>query len=361
MGRNLSGKLQTIDGMRGIAAISVLLFHLGGWTTQSWIFSHGYLAVDFFFCLSGFVMAYAYGQRLSRGEMDVAEFVTQRLIRLYPVILLGMLLGAGYYLTLSLFGRSQSFGIADLVLAVALNVLLIPFSLSQSALGPGIYPINTPFWSILFELIANFAWAVFLRRMPPLLLFLLSSVIAISAFSLLDGINVGGLTGQFWWGILRVLVGFSAGLLVFQLRSAGSIMNAIPRLNSYVLLVILAALFAVPDVVGVWFDLACAIVVFPFLTLLGTVAGEKDHDSVLEWLGSISYPLYGIHRPISLLIATGLIRFSISHAEIIAVVLGFAASIISAHFSFYFFDQPIRRMLRDKFSRAGRTARLAAP
>ena len=83
----------TLDGLRGIAAIVVVIFHdLSPFDLDSLI-PHAPLAVDFFFCLSGFVVAYAYEKRLL-GTMSFADFVAVRIIRLYPLILAGLLLGA---------------------------------------------------------------------------------------------------------------------------------------------------------------------------------------------------------------------------------------------------------------------------
>ncbi len=83
-----------LDGLRGIAALAVVVFHFMEWIipdfTQNFI-GHGFLAVDFFFCLSGFVIAYAYDKRLP--QMGIRAFFTSRLIRLHPLVIIGTLLG----------------------------------------------------------------------------------------------------------------------------------------------------------------------------------------------------------------------------------------------------------------------------
>src|SRR5262245_14845562 len=84
-------RLETLDAMRGVAAIVVVTFHLGsllpGATTE------GYLAVDFFFALSGYVLARTYDARLEHG-MESLDFIRRRIIRLYPLYLIGFSLGA---------------------------------------------------------------------------------------------------------------------------------------------------------------------------------------------------------------------------------------------------------------------------
>src|SRR5437763_7921827 len=85
---------KTLDGLRGVAAVTVVIFHIfetfsGGDHTRQ-IINHGYLAVDFFFVLSGFVIGYAYDDRW--GKMSLGGFFKRRLIRLHPMIIIGMLI-----------------------------------------------------------------------------------------------------------------------------------------------------------------------------------------------------------------------------------------------------------------------------
>jgi peptidoglycan/LPS O-acetylase OafA/YrhL len=85
-----------LDGLRGVAALMVVVFHLfeahAGGDPQKQIINHGYLAVDFFFLLSGFVVAYAYDDRW--GGMSVGRSYKRRLVRLQPMIIIGTLIGA---------------------------------------------------------------------------------------------------------------------------------------------------------------------------------------------------------------------------------------------------------------------------
>jgi peptidoglycan/LPS O-acetylase OafA/YrhL len=79
----------TLDGLRGVAAAVVLCYHTHVFRGSAAVAPHGYLAVDFFFLMSGFVIASAYQEKLEAGFL-VADFVTQRAIRLYPVALAGI-------------------------------------------------------------------------------------------------------------------------------------------------------------------------------------------------------------------------------------------------------------------------------
>ncbi|QQO13527.1 acyltransferase [Bradyrhizobium diazoefficiens] len=341
----MSEKLHTLDGMRGVAAISVLFLHLGNWTEQRWFFTHGYLAVDFFFCLSGFVMAHAYGRRLAEN-MTFKNFLVQRVIRLYPVILLGMVLGGLYYLVLATLTRNPTFGAPDVAVAFGLNLFLIPFYFWPSALGGGIYPLNTPFWSIFFEMVANLIWARFLVRVSPVLLFASAAVLGLCLFPQYARIDGGGLIDQFWLGTLRVLVGFSAGLLVHNLY-AEKRLDWISGINPWLLLAVLLGLFSVPNAGGVGYDMVCILLVFPLLTLLGARAGGNSGQALLEWLGAISYPLYGIHRPICLAMVF-VIAPRLHLPQPLIVITGVIGSLCAAHVTYYYFDEPVRRILRSR-------------
>jgi peptidoglycan/LPS O-acetylase OafA/YrhL len=89
---NLREKFIFLDGLRGVAAMSVGILHAGQIFNVDIIPRHGYLAVDFFFCLSGFVIAYAYEERLF-GQHSWGRFALLRVIRLYPMIVVGTALG----------------------------------------------------------------------------------------------------------------------------------------------------------------------------------------------------------------------------------------------------------------------------
>lgn len=88
-------RFAALDGMRGLAAIFVLLFHLGQWQYRPTLAANAGLAVDFFFTLSGYVLALAYAGRLDAG-MSPWRFFVLRLIRLMPLIIVATLISAGY-------------------------------------------------------------------------------------------------------------------------------------------------------------------------------------------------------------------------------------------------------------------------
>src|SRR5688572_5964759 len=94
----MSGKphFETLDGLRGVAALAVLVAHASAILLGESVVPRQLLAVQFFFMLSGFVMAYSYEQKLLFG-MPFRDFILRRVIRLYPMILLGALLGFMFF------------------------------------------------------------------------------------------------------------------------------------------------------------------------------------------------------------------------------------------------------------------------
>lgn len=116
-----------LDGLRGVAALVVVCFHIFEAYATSHLdqrINHGYLAVDFFFILSGFVIGYAYDDRWKR--MTIKEFIKRRLIRLHPMVVMGAVIGAVMFYTqgCSVWDVTKvSIGI--LLLSMLLNALLI--------------------------------------------------------------------------------------------------------------------------------------------------------------------------------------------------------------------------------------------
>src|SRR5882762_5908334 len=88
-----------LDGLRGVASVIVIVFHVfeafTGGNKFVQIINHGYLAVDFFFLLSGFVVAYAYDDRW--GKITTWDFYKRRLVRLQPMVIMGSLIGAALF------------------------------------------------------------------------------------------------------------------------------------------------------------------------------------------------------------------------------------------------------------------------
>ncbi|MEG1685572.1 MAG: acyltransferase, partial [Bacteroides sp.] len=216
-----------LDGLRGVAAITVVCFHLFEAYATSHLdqrINHGYLAVDFFFILSGFVVGYAYDDRW--GTMTTKEFIKRRIIRLHPMVVMGALIGAiiFYFQGCSVWDVSKV-TITALFIATFINALLIPATPGTEIRGVGeMYPLNGPSWSLFFEYIGNLLYVFFIRKLSTKALSLLVFIAGggLATFAILGpyGDICAGFTLtkiEFIAGFLRLLFSFSAGLLLIRI------------------------------------------------------------------------------------------------------------------------------------------------
>ena len=186
---------ELLDGLRGIAALLVIWYHIFEGFATSPIdqrFNHGYLAVDFFFILSGFVVGYAYDDRW-KTTMNTKDFFKRRLIRLHPMVILGAVLGA---ITFCIQGCEKWDGtqvsISMVMLTLLLNLFLIPAvpGSGSEVRGNGeMYPLNGPSWSLFFEYIGNILYALFIRRFSTKQLTVL---VILAAVMILISVGVSG-------------------------------------------------------------------------------------------------------------------------------------------------------------------------
>ena len=151
---------EILDGLRGVAAVMVIIFHLfeahAGGSHLTQIINHGYLAVDFFFMLSGFVIGYAYDDRWNR--MTVGTFFKRRIIRLHPMVIMGSIVGAAffYFQESSCFPPIENTSIGTMLLVMLLGCTLLPLPLKFDIRGwTEMHPLNGPAWSLYYEYIGN--------------------------------------------------------------------------------------------------------------------------------------------------------------------------------------------------------------
>jgi len=259
-----------LDGLRGVAALCVVIFHFSEmviWDYGKLWIGHGFLAVDFFFCLSGFVLGYAYDDRILR--MGLGSFLRARLIRLQPMVVLGAVLGLIAFYA-NPFGITPGYGPGKLALLFAGSVLLIPYGAMHER-GQNLFSLNAPSWSLFWEYIANLAFGIGLYRMRHRYLVavvLVSALILCWAGHLAGNLSGGWSARNFWYGGARVTFSFSTGLLVYRKGWR-------PRtgLGFIVLSIFLVLALAVPYVRGGWVREAAEIIVFfPLLVALGAGA-----------------------------------------------------------------------------------------
>lgn len=353
-----------LDGLRGVASVMVVAFHIFEAHSTSHldqVINHGYLAVDFFFVLSGFVVGYAYDDRW--GKMSIGDFFKRRLIRLQPMVVIGMIIGAifFYFQDSVLWPGIHSVSVWKMLLIMIIGMTLFPVPPSMDIRGwAEMHPLNGPGWSLFFEYIANFLYGIFIRKFSKKVLAIL---VLISAFALIqlavtspNGDIIGGWSidpTQLRIGFTRLMYPFFAGLLLFRVTKITHIKNAFTWCS---LLIIIA--LSVPRIGGsthLWmnglYDSLTVILVFPIIVYLGA-SGElisKNATRICKFLGDISYPIYMTHYPL-IYIYTGWVadhKLKIGHA-IPEALLVFISSILLGYASLKLFDEPVRLWLKNK-------------
>jgi peptidoglycan/LPS O-acetylase OafA/YrhL len=364
---------EILDGLRGVAALLVLWYHVHeGFSFASGApviegINHGYLAVDFFFMLSGFVISYAYDDRLGKS-LSLGGFFKRRLIRLHPMVVLGAIWGAVCFV---LQGSVQWNGTHVATSAVMIALLCAMFFIP--AAPQGIYevrgngesfPLNGPAWSLFFEYIGNILYALFIRRLSNKCLGILAAVLGLAwgAFAIFDGSGYGNI-GVGWslidygflTGLLRMLFPFTLGMLVRRNFKPIAVRGAFAMCSVMLLLI-----FLVPNITnqgaillnGVY-EFFCISVIFPAMLIIGASAkiSGKLASRVCNYLGNVSFPLYITHYPVMYLfyawmIDTGRCTLANTWQVTIGVCLW---NLLFATICMKFYDMPVRKMLTRKF------------
>ena len=359
----------TLDGLRGIAALAVITRHAAAYFSSVSIyvlpnagappisvgpFFESYLAVDFFFVLSGFVLAHAYGERLRHG-LSAMQFMAIRLIRLYPLYLLSLVISAIVGWVSLAHGETSPLELTKNLIAGA---LFLPSPSLRDF--DSLFPLNGPAWSLFFELLANLSLGYIGGRLKNTTLFLIVTTAAVAlVIAVIGGLfgfgaaGIGSMVDGFEWrsigaGCLRVAYSFSAGVLVYRVWSIRK-----PRINvpHFVLVSLLIAILVQnpPEHYRTAFDLVVAILIFPLLIWFGASSVANGVvGRVFTWLGTSSYAVYVLHVPLYNLTLQIIDEISPANVEdfdlywgAMFVVFVFVVAMIADRF----FDRPVRAML----------------
>ena len=406
-----------LDGLRGVAALMVVWYHVfegfgfagavngvsdGSITT----FNHGYLAVDFFFMLSGFVISYAYDGRWGSGRgcsgsgtsgccspagsLTLAGFIRRRLIRLHPMVIMGAIIGA---ISFCIAGGTNWIGEAiswqNIALALVLGMLLIPAwpGARFDVRGNGeMYPLNGPSWSLFFEYIGNILYALLIRKLSTKWLKCLTAtlgvcfaIFAITNTSGYGSIGVGWTLDctNFFGGLVRMLFPFTLGMLIRRTlfnrlaaqqathhsnTTSSAAAHSLADKHAFAICsALLFVIFSVPFLgAGEHFspngiyETLCIAVIFPAITILaasstggGDGCSSNSVGAITKYLGDLSYPLYIVHYPVMYLFYKWLINTG--HYTLgscwPAVILVLCTSLALATLCLKLYDEPVRKWL----------------
>jgi len=287
-------RFMVLDTLRGYAAIVIMIYHF---KAISPIYA-SYLAVDFFLILSGFVLTHAY---FRHEGFNFWTFAQARVARLYPLHLITLIASLGVYvLTARYIDKS--------------DLLLHLLMLHNIGLGPDTIEFNSPAWSISVEFWVNIVMALALISVLPTLRnrwarWLLLATISFVAFAILS-ISPGHLNGVqdhvvpfVNMGLLRGFGSFCLGMIVYEVY-----LYVLPKLNKDTLDLIgqvtpVAIILFAMSLFSPLKETALDFLFVPFFCFVVFLAAFERGRGVpqlgqFSYLGTISFAVYLIHRPV---------------------------------------------------------------
>ncbi|AFL88561.1 putative acyltransferase [Terriglobus roseus DSM 18391] len=351
-------RFHLLDALRGLVSVLVVYLHAPAYLNLR--AGHDTtLGVDFFFCLSGFVIAFSYERRLALS-LTFKQFLRARLIRLYPIYLFGLLEGTISFLLVMVKFPLSIGDVGRLSILFGLQTLILPgFGVWKSHL---LFPLNFPAWSMFFELLVNIAFAAAIRKKIAsnkalIATYAVSLALMIGLTTQYKGTDVGwGLNaGHLIGGTARVCLSFVAGVLILRYTRANPRKSFSDRISIFASLGIIIALLLIlqsphPVLRTKLFQLLAISSLLPATVYLGSRCHvSKRLAPVCAFLGDISFPLYLIHAPIMVLfdlpaVKALLLRLPSLQPLVVPSVLLIAGTI--SYFVMTYYDLPVRAFLR---------------
>ena len=363
-------RFEVLDGMRGVAAISVMVYHYGSNPIVP-PFQNACIAVDLFFMLSGFVIAHSYGARL-QSNMGFFEYILKRIIRLYPMFLLGIAIGTPVLYLVARSGLATN-SMRSIAEGTFCNFMFMPYINNFNIQDMGdiggttgeIFPTNPPAWSLFFEMIASFAFPfLFKLKQKNLIRVTLFSFAVLLLYGFLYAfpndhyvfeLRGGWNKSSFMEGFPRVFFGFSFGILLYSLIDdarldkfravAGRFIS-----HPYALYLLTLFVLAIPHTARGLYPVLVLAIVAPCLVYIGSTLSCRGNINVkvARFLGWISFPIYCLHFPIgrAVFLLSDKAHYSKSFAFLTSIILTFTLSIIFTKF----YDEPVRAYLSKRLS-----------
>ena len=351
-GTTMRRYFESLDLVRGIAACAVLIYHIDFmFGLRHRLLPGGYLAVDLFFVLSGFVLSLNYQDAAARGEISFRTYLTARLARLYPLFVATTVIG---FVVMTMRHKSNFgyFDTAALVKSAALNLAMLP-SFAGAYGTSTLFFFNPATWSIFFEMVASVLFFVCLVRLRAraLMLLLGGAVTAVAATVIWFGtVDLGYATENMWAGFARVAFSFIAGMLVYRLYRRRP--WQCPRALYYLAIAAVIGLMQIklyfPS--SPWVDLAAIGLVLPGLVAISAgVSLTGIEAGAARFLGETSYAVYLTQGPL-IIIAAGLSQSLLGEKIYdLGAWVGFvfvACTLILSFLTYRFFEFPARLLLR---------------
>lgn len=279
-------RLASLDILRGLAALWVFWFHACSILIPgAGSGAKGYLAVDFFFMLSGYVMARTYELRFAAG-LGPLRFMALRYRRLWPVMAIGISIGA----PMAAIEIGDPAVYAPIAIA---NLLLLPIFV-----GSILYPLNAAAWSIMAELVANFLHALGLWRLSTRALLALAALLAPALVWICiawGNLSVGAGVRDVFAAIAIAVFGYVLGIAMSR-RWQDRAPFAMPAWLVVAAIPLIAMTVEASAITGWWFDLAFVFIAAPLLMAGGLAI--NGGGKAAKWLGAISFPLYAVNLPL---------------------------------------------------------------
>ncbi|HEY7798111.1 MAG TPA: acyltransferase [Hyphomonadaceae bacterium] len=354
-----------LDGLRGFGAILVLFGHTIYYWGLEWSAS-GVVIVDLFFVLSGFVLAYAYEPRFAAG-MGAREFMTHRIVRLYPLYLLGTLIGFAIFMAAAVGDADGQERTLSYVLQLIPQLFMLP---SPEVLGTeDVYSFNVPAWTLFFELVVNLVYVLAFRWLRHT--WVLVMVVAGCALALIytvfyfGSIDAGPQWDNFVAGFARAGFGFFAGVLGYRLLGSPRTAKRPEKKSALIVVVLLPIICLTPatEQMRPFVDIALAMLLsLPLLWVAQSMGPPARFNALFTIGGRISYAVYILHQPFRELAARAawhdINLYSVAPLSGIVIMI---LAVSLAYFAERYYDRPVRRWIVAKLRQRAASRGASAP
>lgn len=307
-------------------------------------------------------MGYAYDDRWKK--MTIANFFKRRLIRLQPMVIMGMIIGAlcFYFQDCNLWANIHAVPVWKIILVMLFSFTMLPLLPSSDIRGWNeMYPLNGPGWSLFYEYIANILYALVIRKFSQtalkMLVFLAACALIEFTLTNATGDVIGGWSleaDQIRVGVTRLIYPFFAGLLLSRIGKSFHVNRAF--LWCSLLLVFVLSMPRIESSEHLWenglYDALIIIFIFPFIVILGAGGEIKNNftKKLCQFFGDISYPIYITHYPLIYIYTAWLANNKVKmQAGFLVAILVYACIIIIAYACLKFYDAPVRLWLSNRF------------